>query len=349
MEFQKYSSIENTYREKNLFEIQTRGLDQGEWVVSEKVHGSNFSLWLDKAGLRCARRSGFIALGDKFFNWENIISAYDTHISLLYQICNSFLDNLVEDGNIKMKNDNVEVVLFGEIFGGLYDHKEVERYQGAMKVQKGVQYCPWNDFYAFDLKINGSFMNYDIFSQTMERLGFHYAKALFRGSLKECLKYPNDNPTILPKKFGLPEIPDNISEGVVIKPVMNKFLPSGSRVILKNKNARFKENESTKVKTSNIKYILTEKEADIISIATQYTTENRLRNVISHIGEITQNMFGKLLGAFCKDIIEDMDKDNIDLFMDIEKDRMKIINKAINKNVQEFMRERFLNIIDGVF
>jgi Rnl2 family RNA ligase len=350
MQFKKYSSIENTYRKKTLDEIFIRGLGEGDWVVSEKVHGSNFSLWMDEEGLRCAKRSGFLAAGDKFFNWESVITAYDQHISLLYQICRSLLDDLVEAGNIEMKDGKVEIVLFGELFGGSYNHKDVDRVEDAMRVQKGVQYCPWNDFYAFDLKINGQFIHYDIFAEIMENTGFHYAKALYRGPLDKCLKFQNDLPTSLPTKFGLPEIEDNVSEGVVIKPVQVKFFGNGSRVILKNKNEKFKEKEaSDKTKAPKPKIKLTEQEKTIIDTASQYATENRLRNVISHIGEIDQKMFGKLLGLFCKDVLEEMEKDQPELFEGLEKDRRSIINKAINKNVQVFIRERFLNIIDGVF
>ena len=84
-------------------------------------------------------------------------------------------------------------------------------------------------------------------------------------------------------------------------------------------------------------------------MAQQYTTENRLRNVNSHIGEINNKMFGKLLGLFSKDILEDMEKDNPEIFEGLKADRRSIVNKEVNKNVQVFIRERFLHIIDGVF
>jgi len=349
MEFKRYSSIENSYRKKTLDEIYARGFDKEDWVVTEKVHGSNFSLWMDNEGLRCAKRSGFLAVGDKFFNWEKVIEAYDAHISVLYKVCTSLFHDLVEEGYIEMSDDKIEVVLFGEIFGGLYDHPDVEK-ADVKKVQKGVQYCPWVDFYAFDLKINGIFMNYNIFSEIMESVGFHYAKEVYRGPLSNCLQCPNDLPTTLPARFGLPEIKDNISEGVVIKPVNSRFFGSGGRVVLKNKNDKFKEKESSKkVKTPKPAVVLTDVEMEILACAGECTTENRLRNVISQIGEIDQKMFGKLLGAFCKDILEEVQNESPALFDGLEKDRVKIINKAVNKDVQEFLRERFLDVIDGTF
>jgi len=348
MEFKKYSSIENSYRQKILDEIYARGMDRGDWVVSEKIHGSNFSMWMDDEGLRCAKRSGFLAVDESFFNWQSVVEAYDNHISVLYKVCRSLLDDLVKEEVIEMTDDKVEIVLFGELFGGHYDHPDVDKVN-VKKVQKGVQYCPWVDFYAFDLKINGVFMTYDIFSEIMDAVGFHYAKSLYRGTLSECLQFPNDLVTSLPKKFDLPEIKDNISEGVVIKPVQAKFFPNGSRVILKNKNEKFKEKEQKSKKVTKPKVELTDQEVKILNKASEFATENRLRNVISHIGEITQKSFGKLLGTFCKDIIEDLEKEHPELFEGVEKDRLKVVNKSINKDAQEFIRERFVNIMDGNF
>jgi len=41
MQFRKYSTIENTYLTSFLDKIKTEGYDQMEYVVQEKVHGSN--------------------------------------------------------------------------------------------------------------------------------------------------------------------------------------------------------------------------------------------------------------------------------------------------------------------
>jgi hypothetical protein len=39
MEFNKFSSIENTYRTKEINDIVEGGFNTGRWVVQEKVHG----------------------------------------------------------------------------------------------------------------------------------------------------------------------------------------------------------------------------------------------------------------------------------------------------------------------
>jgi len=346
MNFKKYTSIDNCNRQKTVDEILIRDIDKKDWVVSEKIHGSNFSFWLNEEGLRCAKRSSFLATGERFFGWERVVELYSQHLALLYKICTEMIANMEEDGYIEV-NDNIEIVLYGELFGGSYPHPDVPRDPDAVTVQKGVSYCPWNDFYAFDLQINGAIISYDIFSEIMKMVGFHYAEALYRGTFEQCLKYPNDNPSTLPSKFGLPIIEGNISEGVVLKPATPAFFGNGSRVILKNKNEKFKEKEH-KSKEPKVIVPLTDEQSAMLSLACEYITENRLHNVISRFGEVTQKDFGKLFGKFTQDILEDIEKDHSS-YGEMEKDSAKIVNKAFNKNAQAFIKEHFVNIIDGVF
>ena len=42
----------------------------------------------------------------------------------------------------------------------------------------------------------------------------------------------------------------------------------------------------------------------------KYITENRLNNVVSKIGTITQKDFGKLLGLYSKDVLEEFNLQN---------------------------------------
>ena len=58
--------------------------------------------------------------------------------------------------------------------------------------------------------------------------------------------------------------------------------------------------------------------------------------------------YGEIISV-ASDILEDMEKDNPEIFEGLNRDRRSIVNKEVNKNVQVFIRERFLNIIDGVF
>lgn len=123
--------------------------------------------------------------------------------------------------------------LVGEIFGGSYPCKEVPAVKNASVVQRGIWYCPQNDFYAFDLHDGNGYLGYDEATAILKECGFFYAVPLFRGPLAEALKYPNTFVTTIPALYKLPALPDNISEGVVIKPVQDKKFSNGSRVVFK--------------------------------------------------------------------------------------------------------------------
>ena len=75
MEFKRYNDIENSYRSKTINEIYDLGYDKQEWVVTEKVHGSNCAFYLNHEGIRFAKRSlrengdGCIC-GPCFWSWR---------------------------------------------------------------------------------------------------------------------------------------------------------------------------------------------------------------------------------------------------------------------------------------
>jgi Rnl2 family RNA ligase len=182
----------------------------------------------------------------------------------------------------------------------------------------------------------------------MEEAGFTiYAKALFTGTFDECLAYKNEYPTTISKLHGLPDLEDNICEGNVLKPMKAMCKPSGSRIILKNKNDRFKEKESSK--KVKVKKEIPPELQEAINVAAGYITENRLRNVLSHIGEVSQKEFGKVIGAFSQDVLADFEKENADLLKDFERDELNTINKAVGKESANLIRANFLNIVDGNF
>jgi hypothetical protein len=84
-------------------------------------------------------------------------------------------------------------------------------------------------------------LNTNTVNKLFEEVGYIYAKTLFRGYLKECLKYPNKFQSQIPNWFGLTQFDDNICEGVVIRPVELCFFGNNARVMIKNKNEKWEE------------------------------------------------------------------------------------------------------------
>jgi len=333
MEFKKYSSIENSYRDKFVNRITEEGHAKQTFVVQEKIHGSNFSLWASVEGIRAAKRTGFIKDDEKFFCYDTIIKKYGQSVL-----------------NILAVTGADEVAVFGELYGGIYPHKDVPNVDQS-KVQSGVFYAPGQEFVAFDIKVDGKYLSVEHVNALCEEAGIPYSETLLTGSLEECLAYSNEFQTTIPAKLGLPEIEGNMCEGVVIRPIVPLFLFSQERLILKNKNAKFKEKtgDGGTRKTKAPPEPLSEAATIALMKANLFITKNRLRNVLSKIGEVTQKDFGKIMGLFSKDIIEDFLKEEQEFFDTLEKTDRKKVTKYVGQSAALMVRENFLNIVDGEF
>ncbi|MCP3922284.1 MAG: RNA ligase, Rnl2 family [Desulfobacterales bacterium] len=333
MIFRKYNSIENVQRQKLVEQMQIEHNDI-EYYVQEKIHGSNFSFYYDGNIVKCAKRTSFIEDNEDFYGSEVIKLKYEKNIIELFN-------------HLKNKMEVDSIVVFGELYGGTYPHKDVDKTK-ASRVQKGVYYSPDLEFAVFDIKINDDFVSLDEMVELCSFSELPLIPVLKKGSLLECLEYNNTFSTTVPGRLhNLPEIDDNICEGVVIKPLSQRFFRTGSRVILKNKNEKFSEKKPRRT----IDRTLTEVPENIkilIEEANRYITENRLKNVLSKTGSVKKEEFGKLLGMFCKDIFEDFSKD-FEEFKDLDKKDRKRVTGTVNRNAANLIRPQFMNIIDGNF
>jgi rnl2 family RNA ligase len=309
-----------------------------EWVVQEKVHGANTSFLCDGEDVKFAKRTSVLSEDDKFYDFQSMLEAYKPRVLSLFK-------------RIRETHPAVSAIsVFGEMFGGRYAHEGVPAIKGLTLIQKGVNYTPTHEFYGFDIYVFegeiGSYLAVDEVNSLFEAEGFFYARSLMRGSLAECLKYPNAFQSKISQWLGLPDIDDNICEGVVIRPVTPQYLRNGSRVLIKSKNARFAEKKSIKARnklftepvpySDSLKALLPELET--------YVTENRLNNVISHIGEVTlPKDFGKIMGMFSKDILEDFLKENGGAYTALDKCEQKSLNRELNKLSTGFVKEILLS------
>jgi RNA ligase (TIGR02306 family) len=107
-----------------------------------------------------------------------------------------------------------QVILYGEVFG--------------KNIQKGVSYHSPDDFAyrAFDLVLEGSYVDYDAFVILCQRYGVPMVPILYRGpfSLAKAKEMSEGKTTMGDT---------HIREGTVIKPVIESFNPKIGRVILK--------------------------------------------------------------------------------------------------------------------
>ena len=331
--FKKYSSIENTYRDEFLEKIKSHGFWEDEFVVQEKVHGANLSYWTTNGkDFYSAKRTSQLLVDEKFYNHQLILEAIKPKLE------NIWLDLVSEITDLK------QLTVFGEIIGGDYPHQEVAADKKAIMVQKGIFYSPHNHFYAFDILVNSeTYLDVDVANHHFAKQALLYAKTIFKGGIKECLEYPNDFNSTLPQEFNLPDLTPNIVEGVVIKPAKTRHFNSGSRVILKNKNEKWSENKKYH-KVIKQEDELSDKVVKLQEAILTYVTENRLNNVVSKIGEISEKDFGKILGMFNKDVIEDFLKDYHQLTDELEKKELKLITKSFAKTAAKLVKKKINSV-----
>ena len=223
MIFKTYNSIENAYQARVIEQIRIQGFGDEVFIVQEKVHGANFSFFTDGKEIKIAKRTAFIEKEEKFFNAHQVLELYKEKVIEAF-------------GKVKTLYPEVEtVVIYGELFGGGYNHKAVEPVPDAVKVQKGIEYAPHNEFYAFDIKLNGTtYLDTETINGIFEETGFFYAKTLFQGTLDDALNFPNVFNSKIPASLGLPEIEHNMCEGTIVKTLKTRYFGNGARVILKN-------------------------------------------------------------------------------------------------------------------
>lgn len=338
MKFKKYNSIENSYQLDFLTEIKEQGFYDQEFIVQEKVHGANICFITDGKEIQSAKRTELIFNKEDFYNSKSVQNKYESKIIELFNLLNKKFDSVNQ------------VSIFGELFGGAYPHTDVAKVEKSTLVQKGIYYSPDNDFYAFDILINSDqYLDTDSVCSLFETVGFLHAKTLFRGSLDDCLQYPNDFQSQISKLLGLPDLKKNTCEGVVIRPVKPCFFRNGARVLVKNKNEKWNENNNY-IDKEILKSILSKEDSlsddaqMLCEEITKYITENRLNNVVSKIGTITQKDFGKLLGLYSKDVLEEFQKTHKNEYNRLEKFETKFINKFLNTQAGELVTNFLKNI-----
>jgi len=328
MTFKKFTSIENSYSQGFIDIIKAEGYADEKFVAQEKAHGGNLSIWTDDGiNFRTAKRTAFLEVDEKFYNHQLILENLKPKLMQLWKELN--------------KNSPLsQMALYGEIIGGTYPHKDVPKTKGAIRVQKGVFYSPSNEFYAFDLLLNNKqYVNLDRLNTLLESNGFLYATTIFTGSLAEVLKYPNTFQSVISSQLGLPEIKDNNCEGVVIRTLNDVRLNNGQRILLKNKNEKWSEKEKATRRVKPIE-VISEPVIELQQEIALYATENRLNNVISKIGNITKQDFGKLMGLLSTDVVDDFSKENIQKLSSLDKKEIKQVTKSINKKVMGLVKTK---------
>ena len=339
--FKKYNSIENHYQEGFINKIREASVGLPiSWFVTEKIHGCNAQISYDGKEVKYGKRTSYIE-NENFYNIKEVLGQYKDKLIMYYNHLATF--GLELD----------KVIFFGELFGGSYPHPDVPRNKKCSPIQKGVYYTPNHEFKLFDICItfkDGEYRylsGYD-FIKICEIFGLPHVPVLdVNIDLEKALAFKNDGESKVYSEYGLPQIQDNIMEGIVIRGwdtdlwLPNKqtegllqsgvVLSKGSRAIIKSKNDRFKEVSHQKKKVVEHKDV-PEHIQNILNDLNLYVTPQRVENVISHFGEISLSQFGEILKAVNLDVLEDFEKDS-NVLNTLEKNELNFVRKQLSAQV----------------
>lgn len=228
-EFSAYEKMSNSLKKLGFSVAEIQELDKLKWVVTEKIHGANFSFVYEKRKLKFAKRKEYIAWTDDFFGFQLVANQLENQIIQLFEELSTTISA-------------EKYILYGELFGGEYPNIPADK--NIQAIQTGIYYSPIIQFCAFDIAFesNGQkeYLAYEKAIQYFESHQVFYAKPLAIGKFTEALNFDVLINSTIPSQLNLPELANNLIEGVVIKP-FNKNQKSEKRAIIKLKNPDFEE------------------------------------------------------------------------------------------------------------
>lgn len=268
MEFKKYSSIENHYRQKYI-DKHEYFLHDTRWCVTEKIHGANFCVLIENGNVEFAKRTSIIKDNEKFYNFKEAV--------------NSIMPNLTFA--IDSIADNDKVRIWGELCGD--------------GVQKGIYYSDTKQLLFFDVEINGVRLCQERAFGFLDSVGLPTVPLLgIYDSFNEAMAFDTKIDSVVSGKS------DNEIEGVVIKPYDKVLTVDNlSFFSIKKKNDKFME---VKAKTQKVAIPDSDNVAKLKEDFARYLTKNRVANVMSKKGEIeSPKDIRRYVGLVTKDAIED--------------------------------------------
>lgn len=220
--FHKYTGIENLGNFPGILQ------DGEEVVITEKLHGTNCRVglvfapdddgvgrWVYMAGSHSIRRKEYNEKGQRSLYWMPLAEGNDKFDCPLSKLLQAVLGE---------KNAGAAVIVFGEVFGA--------GVQDMSYGQKG------KSFRAFDISVDGQFLDYEDKARFCRIAGVEMVPFLYRGPYSFAkVEELVDGPTTICEASAIPEAFKG-REGIVITPAVERFDmmlggPHSGRVILK--------------------------------------------------------------------------------------------------------------------
>jgi Rnl2 family RNA ligase len=330
--FQGYEKMPDSIRKLGLDLADTKLLDTVDWVVTEKIHGANFSFVLAADELKYAKRKDFLRWTDDFFGFQLVAERLDSAIMRLFE-------------RIRRDHPFHTATVYGELYGGHYPHPEVAGDTRVQAIQTGIHYSPTVEYCVFDIAVDVGidaqgryYLDYAQVLAYCEECRVPVARPLLIGKLNQALFFDTRFDSKVPGWLGLPAIVPNLVEGIVIKPHRNIVVQSSKgevRPILKIKNKEFAEEQFHESQAWSYQHTgasAAERLLFLMPELRRYVTTNRLQNTISKIGSFSKadtQRAAEIQKAFVADVMDSFWEANPELVGEFSTDDIAWLEERV--------------------
>lgn len=310
MEFRSYGKTKNVSEGSFINKMVSKypELSDSTYVLTEKLDGTNFTLFFDEEGnVGQGSRNRELTIDLTHFDYHSaVLDQYSKEISAISNFC---------------KEEKVSVRIYGELFGQGILHR--------------ITYGP-KKFLPFQLEAEDGdtkiLIPVDKAMKWMEDVvGYTWWVPVITKikGLDNALAYEVDS-------FWSREI-----EGVIIEPyeqgiddpVLGKFK-------LKLKTRKFCDKESIKQKKPKDPVELSEKAAELLDIYKGYFNVNRVLDMVAKEGPLTEmSQMGKYIKLIAQDAREDLLKDHKELFCSLTDTEKKVILGCAGKTAAPIVQQ----------
>lgn len=318
-DFTPYPKVADAIDDWGLDEAELRACDRIRWVATEKVHGAHVCLVVSEERIEVAKRRRVLDDEDEFFDARRVLGDSLGGARRLF-------------AELRAARGAEAVLIYGELFGGRYPHPDVAAVEGVHPIQSGVSYSPDVAFMAFDLGIvrASDEPSDEPSDETVELLPFaacleHLRRAelpvvpvVHVGTLREALALPTTFQTRVPAALGLPELPSNRAEGLVIR-AYDEASPAIVRARLKRKHEAFAEtayHEAEPWPRSHARSHGSEALERAEGLVSAMLTDNRIDSAISKIGRpTTPRLEAEVAAEVERDVREELERGHGDVVL----------------------------------
>jgi len=280
-DFHKYPEIVTLDKRPEMLAVR-------QVVATEKLHGSNFRVYFPEGikspvEIRFGSRNEVFAVTDAGFYGGRPMRWFRDNAAIVQKLIEVFGSYGFSGG----------VVVYGEVCG--------------TSIQKGITYAVDGEviFRAFDIRVAGNFVTYDLFVELCEATGLPRVPEIWRGEPSvEAFDALLEKPSTEASRNGIANELGIVSEGVVIRsnPLLRDVF--GEWLIIKHKSKKYREaTPRTERKSTDLA-----ETADLDDFTTAYVVPGRVVNALGRLRDAgvalqgTMQDMGKLGDAVVLDL-----------------------------------------------